>query len=76
MYPIHCIFGCQGSQEIQRVFPGWIMASWRPWNMSLYIFRTFEGQKVTPSRRFFEKFLECSLSPLNTANDSSVIAAF
>ena len=44
MYPIHCIFGCQGSQEIQRAFPGWIMASWLPRNMSLYIIRTFLGQ--------------------------------
>lgn len=76
MYPIHFVFGCQCTQEIQRAFPGWIMASWLPRNMSLYIFRTFLGQKVTLLRRFFEKLPECGLSSLNTANDSSVITTF
>lgn len=44
--------------------------------MSLYIFRTFLGQKVTLSSEFFEKFLECRLSTLDTVNDSRVITAF
>ena len=77
MYPIHCVFCCQGPQEIQRVFPGGRYAFRRsPENVPLYIPYIFWAKPGGLTQIFFKKLLKSSQSPLDALSDRSFFAAF